>query len=166
MSAFNDNSPFASHQRIDESNSETADSSWRSLYIMGGAGVMISVLLVLLDFFVSILLPRGVVEPGARSAIDWFTLFQDNTYYRLRELGFLSMLTLVLGIPVSLALYAAHRRVHKAYAFLVATGAVAWYMHKAFRGGAANFPAVPIHPSNPIPANPLRTGYGKDKEAQ
>ncbi|HEX2729420.1 MAG TPA: DUF4386 family protein [Rubrobacteraceae bacterium] len=75
-------------------------------------------LLVLLDISVSILLPRGEAEPGARSAIDWFTLFQDNVYYGFRDLGFLNVLNLVLGIPLFLALYAAHRRVDTAYATL------------------------------------------------
>lgn len=136
-----------------------------SLYITGGAAVLISVLLVLLDIFVSILLPRGEVEPGARSTTDWFTLFQDNTYYGLRDLGSLNMLTLILGIPVFLALYAAHRRVHRAYVAL-ATGTVSWHIHKAFRAGAANFSATPVQPSNPVPAKTPRTGYRKDKEAQ
>lgn len=97
---------------------EITDSGWKSLYIMGGVAALISVLLVLLDISVSILLPRGEVEPGARSAIDWFALFQNNTYYGFLDLGFLNVLNIVLGIPLLLALYAVHRRVNRAYAAL------------------------------------------------
>jgi hypothetical protein len=97
---------------------QTTDSSWKSLYIMGGAAALISVLLVLLDIFVSILLPGGEVEPGARSALDWFALFQEDAYYGFRDLGVLNVLNVVLGIPLFLALYAAHRRVNRAYAAL------------------------------------------------
>lgn len=101
-----------------DTEAETADPSWKSLYILGAAAALISVLLVLLDIFVSILLPGGEVEPGARSAIDWFALFQNDTYYGFRDLGFLNILNIVLGILVFLALYAAHRRVNGAYAAL------------------------------------------------
>lgn len=117
----------------------TVDSSWKSLYKLGAAAALISVLLVLLDIFVSILLPGGEVEPGARSATDWFALFQDNTYYGLRDLGLLNILNIILGIPLLLALYAAHRRVNRAYAAL----AVALFLF----GGAiyvSNNAAIPV----------------------
>jgi hypothetical protein len=63
---------------------------------MGGRAVLISVLLVLLDILVSIWLPGGEVESGTRSATDWFTLFQNNAYYGLRDLGLLNVLNIVL----------------------------------------------------------------------
>ncbi len=94
------------------------DSGWKSLYVMGGVAALIGVLLILLDVFVSLWLPRGEVEPGARSAIDWFTLFEEDPYYGLRDLGLLNVLNTLLGIPLFLALYAAHRRVGGAYATL------------------------------------------------
>jgi hypothetical protein len=98
--------------------SETSDSRWKSLYVVGGATALVSVLLVVLDIFVSIWLPGGEVAPGARSATDWFALFQSNMYYGFRDLGFLNILNIVLGVPVFLALYAAHRHDNAAYAAL------------------------------------------------
>lgn len=97
---------------------EIADSHWKSLYKVGGTTALISVLLVLLDIIISILLPGGDKGPGTRTVIDWFTLFQNNWYHALRDLGFLNIVNLVLGIPMFLALYAAHRRVNRAYAAL------------------------------------------------
>lgn len=97
---------------------EAADSSWKGLYRLGGGAALISVLLVLLDIFAGILLPGGEVEPGTRSALDWFALFGDNVYHGFRELGLLNVLNLVLGIPLFLALYAAHRQAGRAFAAL------------------------------------------------
>jgi hypothetical protein len=47
---------------------------------------------------------------------------------------------------------------------LAATFVVARHMHKAFRASPANFPG-PTPPS-PVPAEPLRMGYKKGKEAK
>lgn len=49
---------------------------------------------------------------------------------------------------------------------LVATAAVARHMHKAFRASPANFPVEPVQPPTPIPAETLRAGHRKSKEAQ
>jgi hypothetical protein len=80
------------------------------------------------------------VEPGARTVLDWFALFQANAYHGFRELGLLNVLNLVLGIPLFLTLYAAHRRVGGAYAAL----ALVLFLF----GGAiyvANNAAVPMY---------------------
>lgn len=97
---------------------EIADSSWKNLYVLGATASLISVLLVLLDIFVSILLPGGEAEPGARSAIEWFALFRGNAYSGLRDLGLLNVVNIILGIPVFLALYGAHRLAGRAFATL------------------------------------------------
>lgn len=51
-------------------------------------------------------------------------------------------------------------------ATLAATFEVARHMHKAFRASPANFPVLATSPPAPIPAESLRTGYRKGKEAQ
>jgi hypothetical protein len=48
-------------------------------------------------------------------------------------------------------------------AALGATVMVARHMHKAFRASPANFPASTLPPPAPIPAESLRSGYGKGK---
>ena len=114
----NPQSQVGGHRRAGGSGTESGDSSWHGLYAVGAAAALTSVLLVLLDIFAGILLPGTEVEPGARSAIDWFALFRENPYHGLRELGLLNVLNIVLGIPLFLALYAAHRRAGGAYAAL------------------------------------------------
>lgn len=108
--------PAARRYQRDEADTELADSGWKSLYVPGAVAALIGLLLILMDILVSMILPGGEAEPGARSAIDWFTLFQSNAYYGFRDLGLLNVLNIVLGIPLFLALYAAHRRVNPAYA--------------------------------------------------
>lgn len=118
---------------------ETAGSSPKLLYRIGGLAALTSVLLVLLDIIAGMLLPGGEVEPGARSALDWFALFRENAYYAFRDLGLLNVLNVILGIPLFIALYEAHRRTGGAYAAL----ALALFLF----GGAiyiANNAAVPM----------------------
>lgn len=52
--------------------SETADSAWKSLYRVGGAGALIAGLVAIVDIFVF------VVWPQPTSLDGWFTLFQNN----------------------------------------------------------------------------------------
>ncbi len=110
----------SSSQMNQVTDAENTDSRWKGVYKVGGAAALIMVLLVLLDIIVSILLPGGNIRPGTRTAIDWFTLFQGNLLLGLRDLGFLNIINSVLGIPVFLALYAAHQRVNREYAALAA----------------------------------------------
>jgi hypothetical protein len=94
---------------------ETADSNWESLYKIGGTAALMAVLVGLIEIIINFF-PGGSASP--ETVIAWFTLFQNNWFLGLRNLGLLNIILTVLGIPVFLALYAAHRRVNKAYAAL------------------------------------------------
>jgi hypothetical protein len=91
---------------------------WKSLYKVSGAAALTAVLVMLIEMFLT-LIPGGErVDPASMTVIDWFTLFQDNWFIALRNLGLLNIIAVTLGIPVFLALFAAHRRTNKAYAAL------------------------------------------------
>ena len=49
---------------------------------------------------------------------DWFTLFQNNWFLGLRNMGLLNILLDALWVVVFLALYGAHQQVNKTYAAL------------------------------------------------
>jgi hypothetical protein len=49
---------------------------------------------------------------------DWFSLFENNWFLGLRNLGLLNIIITVSGIPAFLALYGAHRHINQAYAML------------------------------------------------
>jgi hypothetical protein len=97
---------------------ETAESDWKSLYRVAGFAALLAVLVALTDIVLTFL-PAGAEQPGTMTAVDWFELFHSNWFFGLRNLGlFPNILTLVLLIPVFLALYAAHRHVAPASAML------------------------------------------------
>lgn len=94
---------------------ESSNSSWKSLYKVGGVAAIIVVLVGLIELIITFF-PGG--STPSETVIDWFTLFQNNWFLGLRNLGLLNIIIIVLGIPTFLALYAAHRRVSKAYGAL------------------------------------------------
>lgn len=97
---------------------ETTESNWKSLYKVAGFAAMLAVFVALTDIVLTFF-PAGAEQPGSMTAVDWFELFHRNWFFGLRNLGLLpNILTLVLLIPVFLALYAAHRHVTPAYALL------------------------------------------------
>jgi len=94
---------------------QVADAEWRSLYRIGAAAAVIVVLVALVEIIITFL-PGG--NTSSETVIDWFTLFKDNWFLGLRNLGLLNIVITVLGIPAFFALYAAHRRVNQVYAAL------------------------------------------------
>lgn len=97
---------------------EIADSHWNSLYKIGGAAALIVVLVALIEIIVTFFPGGGRTAPKSVTVIDWFTLFQDNWFMGLRNLGLLNIVMVVLGILVFFALFGAHRRVNMTYAAL------------------------------------------------
>lgn len=92
--------------------------NWKSFYKAGAVSALLAVLVALADIILTFL-PAGAEQPGTLTAVDWFHLFQTNWFFGLRNLGLLpNILTLILLLPVFLALYAAHRREHQPYAAL------------------------------------------------
>lgn len=101
------------------SKDETPESSWRSLYIIGGVAALIPVLTGLLDVVLTFLPVGAAPDPGTGSVLEWFALLQDNWFMGLRGLGLWNIITLTLTVPLYLALYGAFRSTHRAHATLV-----------------------------------------------
>jgi hypothetical protein len=100
---------------MDKSTVETADSNWQGLYKIGGTAALIAVLVGLIEIAITFL-PGGNASP--ETIIDWFTLFQNNWFLGLRNLGLLNIFIVALGVLISFSLYVAHRQVNKTYAAL------------------------------------------------
>lgn len=98
-------------------NFDNEDSSWKNLYKIAGATVLIAALLMLLDITTTII-SKETIKFGSYTAIDWFTIYHNNWFSGLRNLGLLNVLEMTLTVPMFLALYAAHRHVNKTYATL------------------------------------------------
>lgn len=96
---------------------DTTDSSWKSLYKIAGVAVLIAVLLMLLDIIATIV-SKEAIEFGTFNATNWFTIFHNNWFSGLRNLGLFNVLEMTLTVPMFFALYATHRHVNKTYAAL------------------------------------------------
>jgi len=111
-------SKISSQTNPPQADAVTVDSQWKSLYKIGGAAALIVVLVALLEVIITFFPGGGRTEPGGVTVIDWFTLFQNNWFLGLRNLGLLNIIITTLGIPAFFALFGAHRRINITYAAL------------------------------------------------
>ena len=88
---------------------ETADSRWNWLYKIGGVAALFSVVLIPITIIVYI------AWPLPSTAIDSFTLFRDNRLAGLMSLDLGYLVSVVLSIPIFLALYVALRRASESF---------------------------------------------------
>jgi uncharacterized membrane protein len=94
---------------------EINETNWKSLYRLGGVAALSTVLVGLIEIGITFL-PGG--NTPAETVFDWFTLFQNNSFMALRNLGLLNIFFTALGIPTFFALYGAHRRTSQTLAAL------------------------------------------------
>ena len=79
--------------------------NWKNLYRAGGAAAYAAVAVGLLEIVITFLPGGNTVQ---ETVIDWFTLFQQNSFMGLRDLGLLNIVLDTLAILIFLGLYAAH----------------------------------------------------------
>ena len=101
--------------KMDETNTETTNPSWRTLYRVGGMAALGTVLVGLVEIGITFL-PGG--NTPYKTVFDWFTHFQNNSFMGLRNLGLLNILFCSLDIPIFFALYGAHRKASQTLAAL------------------------------------------------
>lgn len=77
------------------------DSGWKSLYLIGGVCSLLMVAIILGQLVVFMSAP----PPLEGTALDWFTLFQNNQIIGLVDFELLMIVYVILSIPVVLALY-------------------------------------------------------------
>lgn len=94
---------------------DTKELNRNTLYKLGGAAALLIVLTALLEIILTFL-PGGYAS--ADTVSDWFTLFQNNWFLGLRNLGLLNIVMTMLGIPMFFALYTVHQKVEQPFATL------------------------------------------------
>lgn len=94
---------------------EMKDVAWKSLYKIGGMAALSAVVVGFIEIGIGFL-PGGNAVPG--TVIDWFTLFQNNWFLGLRDLGLLNMFLVALGVFIFFGLYGALQQVDKTYSSL------------------------------------------------
>ncbi len=101
--------------RQENAQSETAASPWQTIWKLGGTAALLILLTALAEILITFL-PGGYTT--AETVTDWFALLQANPFLGLRNLGLLNMVMTALGIPLTFALYWAHRKVNAPFAAL------------------------------------------------
>ena len=101
--------------KMDETNTETTNPAWKTLYRIGGMAALGTVLVGLVEIGITFL-PGG--NTPYKTVFDWFTLFQNNWFMGLRNLGLLNIFFYALDIPIFFALYGAHRKANQTLAAL------------------------------------------------
>ena len=113
--------------QMDEVNTKTSNSNWRSLYRVGGVCALIIGTLFISEMIIYI----ATSAPSLMDTVSWFKLFQNNRFVGLVDFGILELYALVLFVPMFLALYVALRQASESYMSIA--------MILAFIGIAANF---------------------------
>ncbi|HSO11663.1 MAG TPA: hypothetical protein VLT51_04760 [Anaerolineales bacterium] len=98
-----------------ETYSADTRSAQTRLYRLGGVLALLIVMTALLEIIITFL-PGGYAS--ADTVLEWFTLFQNNWFLGLRNLGLLNIVMTTLGIPMFFALYTAHRETCQPYTTL------------------------------------------------
>ena len=93
-------------------NTEAADSDWKSLYRVGGVAALLMFVLTLVQSFIFI------TNPPPSTVIDYFTLFQNNKIIGLLDLDLLLIVINVLLVLIYLPLYVALSRFNKSYTLI------------------------------------------------
>jgi hypothetical protein len=104
-----------SHQSMDESIAETANSAWKSLFKVGGVAALIVVLLTLSEIIGFTFYPQPSTVAG------WFTLFQSNRIVGLLDFWGLEVPMYTLFTMVFLALYFGLRKVNEGWMAIAVT---------------------------------------------
>ena len=90
-----------------ETHAGTADSSWNWLYKLGGAAALFGVAIIPVQLIIFI----AWGQPD--TALGWFTLFQSSKLAGLLAFEILFVVSAVVGIATTLALYVALKRVNE-----------------------------------------------------
>jgi hypothetical protein len=109
-----------------EADAQAAKTAWKALYLAGGAAALIAVVLFRRNFSAELMLFKGfglfsVPASAPSSAIEWFTLFQENRFVGLALFGLFDLLNYALVGLIFLALYGALRDVNKSAMLVAAT---------------------------------------------
>lgn len=99
------------------SNGNARYSSWKGIYLMGGVAAVLALAANLLD----VMLGFGdttITAYGAKSAVEWFMLFEDDWFKGLYMLGILNIVYMTCMVPVYFAIFISHRHTHWIYAAL------------------------------------------------
>jgi VanZ family protein len=89
--------------------------NWTSISILGAIAALLAVLAGIVETAISFL-PGASQTPTA--VTEWFTLFQQNRFLGLRDLGLINLLLTIFGILVLFSIYEITKRENNPYTTL------------------------------------------------
>ena len=104
---------------------ETVNSTWKTLYRIGGGTALITAILLPFEVIVFGILGQPPSTVTLSAVADTFTLFHNNKLLGLLEFDLLGIVIYILLVPTLLALYAVLRR---ASASLMAIGTIFFFI--------------------------------------
>ena len=105
-----------------------SETDWRSLYKLGAFTALILIMLPPAEIVIGLLPGTHWASAGTATVVDWFSLFHDNWFLGLRNLGLLNLVGAALLVPSILAVYYALGRSNEAFGAL---GALVFFMGTA-----------------------------------
>jgi len=113
---------------------QLADRNWRSLYVIGAIAALAALAGTFADIVITSL-PGWEASTVPASIGQWFAQFHDKPLLGLRNLDLLNVCVSVVGLPMYLALYGAHRKTSQAWAVsalvVLATGTTVFVANNA-----------------------------------
>jgi hypothetical protein len=85
-----------------------AESAWRSLYVLGAVAALVALAGTLADVVIT-MIPGWEASTVPVTVEQWFTQLQQRPWLGLRNLDLLNVTVSLLGLPLYVALYGAHR---------------------------------------------------------
>lgn len=95
----------------------SADRVWGTVYVIGAAAAILALAGTLFDIVLTSI-PGWQASTVPTSVVGWFAQFQVNPLLGLRNLDLLNITIAVVGIPMYVALFGAHRRASQGLATL------------------------------------------------
>ncbi len=91
-----------------------AAATWTSLYRLGGGAALFTLVVSLGEILISFIPGTNSPSFETATAVEWFSLFQNNWFVGLRSLGLLNLIGTAAMAPMFFALCAAHEQTSKA----------------------------------------------------
>jgi len=109
---------------------ETRETSWKTLYIAGGAAALLAVIVFRRNWSAELTAFNGfgifeIPNPLPSNALEWFTLLQKDPFVGLSLLNLFDLINFALVGVIFVALYAALRNVNKSLMLMaIASGLI------------------------------------------
>jgi hypothetical protein len=101
-----------------KNDAENVDSTWSSLFKVGGAAAMLCALMYIITLVVYV--PANLANPPPETVLEWFEVFEASPVTGLFFLGLGDVVIMILWVPMSLGLFAALKQINRTWS-LIAT---------------------------------------------